>query len=107
MAARPPRRSSWQSNAGTGSSRPPRSWRSCWQGYAEIGPFKDVCREHEIAETLYYSWRDKLLEGGRLSLTGKDERAGEKEMKKKIRELERSLTARPMSWRSREALRMS
>ena len=22
---------------------------------------RDVCREHEIAETLYYSWRDKLL----------------------------------------------
>jgi transposase-like protein len=28
---------------------------------------KDVCREHEIAETLYYSWRDKLLEGGKLA----------------------------------------
>jgi len=26
---------------------------------------RDVCREHEIAETLYYQWRDKLLEGGR------------------------------------------
>ena len=25
---------------------------------------RDVCREHEIAETLYYAWRDKLLEGG-------------------------------------------
>jgi transposase len=25
---------------------------------------KDVCREHEIAETLYYSCRDKLIEGG-------------------------------------------
>ena len=23
---------------------------------------KDVCREHEIAETLYHAWRDKLLE---------------------------------------------
>jgi transposase len=52
---------------------------------------KDVCREHEIAETLYYGWRDKLLEGGRLALAGKDERAGEKEMAKRIRELERSL----------------
>jgi transposase-like protein len=52
---------------------------------------KDVCREHEIAETLYYAWRDKLLEGGRLALAGKDERAGEKEMAKRIRELERSL----------------
>ena len=52
---------------------------------------KDVCREHEIAETLYYSWRDKLLEGGRAQLAGKDERQGEKELQRKIRELERAL----------------
>jgi transposase len=52
---------------------------------------KEVCREHEIAETLYYSWRDKLLEGGRTALAGKEERSGEKELKKKIRELERAL----------------
>ncbi len=26
---------------------------------------REVCREHEIAETLYYGWRDKLLEGGK------------------------------------------
>ena len=25
---------------------------------------KEVCREHEISETLYYGWRDQLLEGG-------------------------------------------
>jgi transposase-like protein len=52
---------------------------------------RDVCREHEIAETLYYSWRDKLLESGRLALAGKDERQGEKELRKRIRELERTL----------------
>ena len=52
---------------------------------------RDVCREHEIAETLYYSWRDKLLESGKLALAGKDERAGEKGLRKKIRELERTL----------------
>ena len=46
---------------------------------------KEVCRDHEIAETLYYSWRDKLLEGGKLALAGKDERAGEKELRKRIR----------------------
>ncbi len=32
---------------------------------------RDVCREHEIAETLYYSWRDKLLEGGKATLAGR------------------------------------
>jgi transposase-like protein len=52
---------------------------------------KEVCREHEIGEALYYSWRDRLLEGGRTALAGKEERSGEKELKKRIRELERAL----------------
>jgi transposase len=26
---------------------------------------KGLCRSREIVETLYYSWREKLLEGGR------------------------------------------
>ncbi len=52
---------------------------------------KDVCRDHEISETLYYSWREKLLEGGKTALAGKDERTGEKELRSKIRELERAL----------------
>jgi transposase len=52
---------------------------------------KEVCRDHEIAETVYYSWRDKLLEGGREALAGKEERNGEKELRRKIGELERAL----------------
>ena len=52
---------------------------------------RDVCREHDVSEALYYSWRDKILEGGKAALAGKDERRGEKEMQKKIRELERAL----------------
>jgi transposase-like protein len=52
---------------------------------------KEVCREHEISEALYYGWRDKLLEGGRGALAGKDDRNGEKELRRKIRELERAL----------------
>ncbi len=39
----------------------------------------------------HYSWREKLLEGGALALNGKDERQAEKELKKKIAELERAL----------------
>lgn len=54
-------------------------------------PIRDVCREHGIAETLYYSWREKLLEGGQAALAGKDERQTEKELQKRIRELERTL----------------
>jgi transposase-like protein len=52
---------------------------------------KEVCRDHEIAETLYYGWRDKLLEGGMVALAGKEERSGEKELRRRIAELERAL----------------
>jgi transposase len=52
---------------------------------------RDVCREHEISDTLYYQWRDKLYEGGVAALAGKEERGAEKELRKKVRELERAL----------------
>lgn len=52
---------------------------------------RDVCREHGISETLYYGWRDKILEAGREALAGKDERSGERELRRKIGELERAL----------------
>src|SRR5213596_3207975 len=52
---------------------------------------KEVCREHAISETLYYSWREKLLEGGREVLAGKEERQGERELRRKVAELERAL----------------
>ena len=51
----------------------------------------EVCRQAEISETLYYSWREKLLEGGQAALNGKDERQAERELKKKVAELERAL----------------
>ena len=52
---------------------------------------KEVCREHAISETLYYGWREKLLEGGREALAGKEERQGERELRRKVAELERAL----------------
>ena len=52
---------------------------------------KDVCREHGISETLFYGWRDQLLEAGRERFAGKEERTGERELRRKIRELERAL----------------
>jgi transposase-like protein len=54
-------------------------------------PVREVCREHQIAETLYYDWRDKLLEGGRTALAGKEEREVERELRKRIARLERTL----------------
>jgi transposase len=52
---------------------------------------KEVCRDREIAETLYYSWRHTPLEAGRVALAGKEERTGEKQVKRRVRELERAL----------------
>jgi transposase len=52
---------------------------------------KEVCREHQISDTLFYSWRDKLIEGGLVALAGKEERTGERELRRKVAELERAL----------------
>ena len=52
---------------------------------------KEVCREHAISETLFYGWRDQLLEAGRERFAGKAERNGERELRRKIGQLERAL----------------
>jgi transposase len=52
---------------------------------------RDVCREHGIAEALYYQWRERLFEGGLAALAGKEERRGERELRRKVAELERAL----------------
>ncbi len=51
----------------------------------------EICREHGISETLLRRWRDQLLEAGVERFQGKEERAGEKDLRRKIRELERAL----------------
>lgn len=51
----------------------------------------EVCREHQISEALYYGWRDKLLEGGAERLSGKEERVELAELRKRVRDLERTL----------------
>ncbi len=68
---------------------------------------REVCREHGISETLYYSWREKLFEGGLAALAGKVERGEAKELRKKIRELERALGRKTYELEiAGEALRM-
>ena len=52
---------------------------------------RDVCREHGISEALYYGWRDKLFEAGLASLAGKEEHQVERELKKRVGQLERAL----------------
>ena len=58
---------------------------------------RDVCREHEIAETLFYQWRDKLLGDGTEALRSARERAKDpreqelKDAKRRVAQLERAL----------------
>jgi transposase-like protein len=51
----------------------------------------ELCREHQISENLFYTWREKLLEGGSERLAGKEERTELVELRKRVRELERAL----------------
>jgi transposase-like protein len=52
---------------------------------------RDVCREHGISEAQYYGWRDQLLEAGKERFSTKEDRHAERELRKKIAELERAL----------------
>lgn len=57
---------------------------------------RDVCREYEISEALFYQWRDRMLEGGKAALaTPRDKKPPEAaelaEARKKIAQLERAL----------------
>lgn len=58
---------------------------------------RDVCREYEIAETLYYQWRDRLLEGGNTALATPRDKGGDpkdaelKDARTRIAQLERAL----------------
>jgi transposase len=60
-------------------------------GLREDRSVRDVCREHQIQEALYYQWREQLLEAGAERFAGKEERAGERAKEKRIAELERVL----------------
>lgn len=51
----------------------------------------ELCREHQISENLYYTWREKLLDGGAERLSGKEEGTELVELRKRVRDLERTL----------------
>lgn len=39
------------------------------EGLKGVKSVSEICREHQISQTLYYRWRDKFLEGGKKALT--------------------------------------
>jgi transposase len=71
-----------------------------WRGERSIA---ELCREHDISESLLRRWRDQVLEAGAERFAAGEQRSQAGEQRKKIAELERALGARPMSWRSRES----
>jgi len=38
------------------------------EGLKETRSVAEICREHQISQTLYYRWRDKFLEAGKRGL---------------------------------------
>jgi transposase-like protein len=54
-----------------------------------------VCRECQIAETLYYQWRERVLEGGKTALANPREKTAEQaeldRLKRWVGQLERAL----------------
>ena len=56
---------------------------------------RDVCREYQIAETLYDQWRERLLDGGKAALANPREKTPEQaevdRLKRRVGQLERAL----------------
>jgi transposase len=53
---------------------------------------KEICRDHEISDTLFYTWRDQLLEAAKERYAGAKGQASEtQDLRKKVSQLERAL----------------
>lgn len=56
----------------------------------------ELCREHEIADSLLRKWREQFLAAGAQRLEGKAERTEADELRKQISRLERALGRKTM-----------
>jgi transposase len=57
-----------------------------WRGERSIA---ELCREHDISESLLRRWRDQVLEAGAERFAAGEQRSQAGEQRKKIAELER------------------
>ena len=56
------------------------------------GNIAETCRQHEIAPTLYYRWKDEVEQGAVAALGGRSAAARpDEEQSKRIKQLERAL----------------
>ena len=56
----------------------------------------DLCREHEIADSLLRKWREQFLAAGAERLQGKAERTEADELRRQVARLERALGRKTM-----------
>ena len=68
----------------------------------------ELCREHEIADSLLRKWREQFLAAGAERLQGKSERSEADDLRRQITRLERALGRKTMEVEvAGELLRMS
>lgn len=53
--------------------------------------FTEICREHEIADSLLRKWREQFLAAGAERLSAKSERGEIDDLRQQVRRLERAL----------------
>jgi transposase len=56
----------------------------------------ELCREHDIADSLLRKWREQFLAAGAERLSGKQERTEADELRRQISRLERALGRKTM-----------
>ena len=56
----------------------------------------ELCREHEIADSLLRKWREQFLAAGAERLSGKTERREADELRRQVARLERALGRKTM-----------
>lgn len=56
----------------------------------------ELCREHDIADSLLRKWREQFLAAGAERLSGKAERTENDELKARVAKLERALGRKTM-----------
>ena len=56
----------------------------------------ELCREHDISESLLRKWRDQFLAAGAERLQGKSERTEADELRRQVARLERALGRKTM-----------
>ena len=57
----------------------------------KTGNVAQVCRDHNISAALYYGWREKFLDGGKVALGERANVTEREQLRRKIAQLERAL----------------